>query len=253
LWFELGRAADRAARLLHYLGAGTLSLADLQDGIRRGWQDHYGREADVPAGLMPWEEELVARFVPSGADVLLIGCGSGRDVVALGARGCRVIGIDPSARALRTARQAVQERGVTAEFVEGFFEDVPLEGRFDAIIFSYYCYAFIPASRRRIAALRKAAALLKPGGHVIVSHSHNARRPLAILVWSARLMGALCQTDWRLEPGDLVWDSRGAARSYSYRHVFEAGEVEREASAASLQPVFDCNSDDGRAVALARG
>jgi hypothetical protein len=65
-------------------------------------------------------------------------------------------------------------------------------------------------------------------------------------------MGALCQTDWRLEPGDLVWDSRGTARSYSYRHVFAAGEVEREANAAGLQPVFDCNSDDGRAIALGR-
>ena len=248
LW--TGSAADRVARLSHYLAAGTLRLADLQDGIRDAWQDHYSRESDIPPVFMPWEQELVERFVPPGAGVLLIGCGSGRDVIALVARGCRVTGVEPSERALGRARRALLEQGLSADLVEGFFEDSPLSGRFDAIVFSYYCYASMPQSQRRVTALRKAAAQLSSGGHIIVSHA-CAVRPHLIFVRIARLAGVLSRSDWRVEPGDLLWANRGARPSYSYAHAFAPGEVEREAAAAGLRPVFSRESGDGRAVALA--
>lgn len=245
-----GKAVDRVARLSHYLAAGTLRLADLQGGIRDAWQDHYSRESDIPPAFMPWEQELVERFVPPGAGVLLIGCGSGRDVIALVARGCRVTGVEPSERALGAARRALLDQGLSAELVEGFFEDTHLSGQFEAIVFSYYSYACIPQTRRRIAALRKAGALLGPGGHVLVSHAH-ATRPRSIFVTLGRVAGVVSRSDWRIEEGDLLWANRGAGPSYSYAHAFAPGEVEREAAAAGLRPVFSRESGDGRAVALA--
>ena len=40
-------------------------------------------------GLMDWERDLFDRFVTPGATVLVIGAGTGRDVIPLVERGCR--------------------------------------------------------------------------------------------------------------------------------------------------------------------
>jgi hypothetical protein len=118
------------------------------------------------------------------------------------------------------------------------------------VIFSYYCYAAIPMASRRIAALKKAAALVNPGGHVIVSHAIGIERPRAALIRLARLAGALTRSDWRLEPGDLVANNRERVPSYSFTHVFEAGELEAEAAAADLRVVFDDQAEDNTAVTV---
>jgi SAM-dependent methyltransferase len=249
--FRIGRGADRAARVSRYLAGGVLRLADLRAGIRAGWQGHYERERPNTAGLMTWEQELADRFIPHGANVLVVGAGSGRDLVALAERGCRVTGIEPSSGALALARRTLADRRLTAALVEGFFEDAAIGGAFDAVLFSYYCYSCVPESRRRIAALAKAAALLKPGGHVIVSHANQAA-PGPVLIALARVMGALSRSDWRMEPGDRLWDNGGGRPSYSYSHAFGPGEVEREAAAAGLRCVFALPTEDGQAFVLDR-
>ena len=73
------------------------------------------------------------------------------------AGGYRVTALEPARLAIATCRRQLAMRGLSAEIIEGFFEDVPLPRRFDVIIFSGCCYNFMPESRRRIAALRKAA------------------------------------------------------------------------------------------------
>jgi hypothetical protein len=50
-------------------------------------------------------------------------------------------------------------------------------------------------------------------------------------------MAALCRTDWRLEAGDLVYSVGGGA-FYSYCHDPQSGEIDKEAAAAGLRPVF---------------
>ena len=83
-----------------------------------------------------------------------------------------------------------------------------------------------------------------------MSHSYRAK-PRAVFGTLARVMGAVCRTDWRLEPGDMVWENRGARLAYSYAHAFSPGEVEAEASAAGLRPVFTRETGDGRVIVLA--
>ncbi len=236
--FHAGKTADRSARLSHYLAAGTLRLADMRDSIRNTWQDFYEGDPARAPRLLPWEETLYDRFVPAGSHVLVVGCGSGRDLVALGQRGYQVTGIDPSERAITEARRRLLERKLSASLIAGFFEDAPVSGRFQAVIFSYYSYALIPVSRRRIEALKKAARLVAPGGHIVVSHAANIIPPRAFLIQLAQLSGRLFGSDWRLEPGDVVWDNRTTRPSYSYTHTFQPGELEHEAAAADLTPVF---------------
>ena len=81
-----------------------------------------------------------------------------------------VTGIEPASTSLEVARRLLATRGLSATLIDGFFEDVPLTGGFGAVIFSFYSYSYIPESHRRIAALRKAADHLTPGGHILVSY-----------------------------------------------------------------------------------
>jgi SAM-dependent methyltransferase len=234
LLLQIGRMAHRVARTSVYLAAGTRPIAAMQEDTRRAWQKFYDDHPSPDARLLPWEAAVVDQFVQPGADVLLIGCGSGRDLLPLIERGCRVTGIDPSNTALEIAGRLLADRGHSATLLTGFFEDSPIANSFDVVIFSYYSYAAIPMARRRIAALQKARALLEPGGHVVVSHAAGGARPRPLLVRLARWAGALTRSDWRLEPGDLVWSEPVDRLSISYSHLFENGELEREARAANL-------------------
>jgi SAM-dependent methyltransferase len=252
LLFQIGRAAERLARLTMYMSAGTRDLADMQKDNQQVWDAFYDNHPAHGSGLMSWEQDYADRFVPPGAEVLLIGCGSGRDLLPLVRRGCHVTGIDPSNTALTIAERTLRAEGLSATLINGFFEDTPISQIFDAVIFSYYSYSLMPVARRRIAALAKAAALLKSGGHVLVSHQKPTSRPHALLVTLGRMTGAVTRSNWRIEPGDLVWDNRGARPSFSYTHVFEGRELEREATAACLRVVCRRVTDDGVALVLTR-
>jgi SAM-dependent methyltransferase len=198
--FHLGRSADRVARATSYLAAGTRRMADLQADLRRSWDRFYTDHPSHDSTLLRWEAEIVDTFVRPGFDVLLVGCGSGRDLVPLVEHGCRVTGIDPSEAAITIAQRLLQMRGRSALLLTGFFEDLSIAGRFETVIFSYYAYASIPMSGRRRAALAKASALLKSDGHVIVSHAAGGTRPGAVLGQLGRIAGALSRSDWRIEP-----------------------------------------------------
>jgi SAM-dependent methyltransferase len=231
---QIGHAGRRVSRVSDYLSIAALRLDELKEGIRARWQDFSDADLDTAAGLMPWEQEMFERVAAPRTDVLVVGCGSGRDLFALIEQGCRVTGIDPAGDALDRAQRGLESRHLSAALIEGFFEDVPLSGRFDLVVFSHYCYALIPTARRRIAALEKASTVIKPGGQILVSYV-AAPRPRPILVTLGRMMGALCRSDWRIEPGDVVW---GLGQRLNFQHMFESGEVDQEAAAARLRPAF---------------
>jgi hypothetical protein len=42
------------------------------------------------------------------------------------------------------------------------------------------------------------------------------------------------RSDWRIEPGDLVWADRVDRRTIAYAHIFDDAELESEARAAHL-------------------
>lgn len=234
--FRVGRLFSRAGRVFTHLAAGTLRIADLRQGVARTWEDFGASDEAIAGGLMAWEEAAVARCLTVGDAVLLVGSGPGRDLVALAARGYRVTGVEPARRANDTARRHLVARGLSAEIVEGFFEDVALGSRFDAVVFSYCCYSFIPDSRRRVAALRKAADHLAPGGRILVSYL-TERPGHPVLMQLARAAAILSRSDWRPERGDILHAVDTTAPVYHYEHAFTAEEIEAEARRAGLRPV----------------
>src|SRR5688572_24440430 len=124
LW-STGWTFELAGRGLAHFAAGTLSLAALRTTIADGW-DHFGRrEDDILAGLMPWEEECYARFLRPEDRILLVGCGTGRDLIALLRQGRRVEGLDPAPGAIAVAREMLDRLGLTTELYTGSIEAFP--------------------------------------------------------------------------------------------------------------------------------
>jgi len=234
----VGRLLSRGARIFNYLAAGTQRLSDLRAGVERSWEAFNARDVDVGSGLLPWESRIVDRVVKPGDRLLIVGSGTGRDLVALAERGYTVTGVEPSSHARAIAEHSLERRHLAATIVGGFFEDAAMTERFDVIMFSYYCYCYIPMAARRIDILHKAGAALEPGGRVIVSYFARDRGRV-MLARVARWMAAVSGSDWRPEDGDGLYplESRRGPLRFHYEHTFVPGEIDREATAAGLRVV----------------
>ena len=249
--FRVGRLFALAHRFFNHVAAGTLRIDDLRAGIKHAWERDEARDEAIAFGLMDWEADLVTQFMTPQDLVLLVGSGPGRDLVALAGKGYRVTGVEPARRATATARRHLKSRGLSADIIEGFFEDVDVPEAFDVIIFSYCCYSFIPESGRRIGVLRKAAAHLADGGRIIVSYMvHRSGHPVWIRL--ARIAATLSGSDWHPERGDMLHSLDAKQPLFHYEHPFQPGEIDAEALAAGLRVVYHRDIRDNPVVVLER-
>ena len=116
--------------------------------------------------------------------VLDIGCGVGRHVVALRGRGVRAVGVEISSVAVAIAR----ERG--AEVIEASAFEHPTTSDWRTILL---LDGNIGIGGDAVRLLRRAAALLAPGGAVLVELDEPAGAPRAQRV---RLEGARASSHW---------------------------------------------------------
>jgi len=175
----------------------------------RRLNDRYqGAEGDAFA-----REELApvaARFLPAGGRVLEVGCGYGRNLVALAALPAALVaGSDPSAGELGRAREragalpAAQGARVALVRQEPF--RLPFaDGSFDLVVlWQVLEHVFGRESKLRV--LAESVRVLRPGGHLLVETPnqwfpfdyHDNRLPFAHWTGSRRLR------EW------LTWKVRG--------------------------------------------
>ncbi|MGH7318675.1 MAG: class I SAM-dependent methyltransferase, partial [Candidatus Rokuibacteriota bacterium] len=121
-------------------------------------------------GLGADEAALVDRFFDPGSRVLDVGCGAGREAIALAKRGLRVTAIDVQPAMIEQARLEAARAGVTVTFV---VQSVTAFGAspnsFAHVLFSPLVYAYIPSHARRIDTLARLRAALRGGGTIVFS------------------------------------------------------------------------------------
>lgn len=131
---------------------------------------------------------------PRGGSVLEVGCGTGRNLIAVGKAWpeAALFGIDISEAMLETARASTTKAGVDATFAQGDacdFDPQAAFGRatFDRVFISY-ALSMIPDWK---AALLQAASCVAPGGRLeIVDFGQQDRLPT---LWRRLLFGWLAQ------------------------------------------------------------
>jgi methionine biosynthesis protein MetW len=162
------------------------------DPLRYDWEGVFGKEdvREVPA--------IVARWLPSGASVLDVGCGAGAVTVLVSqGKDTRVLGVEPDpARA-----EAARAQGL--DIVTGFADEAFMakHGPFDVILFTDVL-EHLPAPGDMITLATKG---LRPGGFIIASVPNVAH-------WTVRfrlLLGRFNYTEYGImDATHLRWFTR---------------------------------------------
>jgi SAM-dependent methyltransferase len=242
---RVARGLELASKALAYLAAGVLRPADLGWAIAQVWEDFGHTESHVLSGLMPWEQEFYSRFLKPDDEILIVGCGSGRDLLALHRAGHSVEGLEAADRAAALARATLEKHGRAVPVTTGRIEDAALGKPFDAYIFSWFCYSYIPQRQTRIAALRRAREHLRPGGRILISYLVSDAPPRRLPRALTALVARLARSGWRPEPTDVISPGNPGIH---FEHQFCPDELATEARAAGLGVVFDQRKDHGMAV-----
>lgn len=163
---------SRGSGLFTALAIGACDEQELHERTTAYWDDleELQTEGHTCSGLMRWEHDVYERFLPGTGKIGLIGCGTGRDLLPLARLGYTMDGVDSSVRCIERARQTLEKLGVEAGL---YLADIssfrfPREP-YEAIIFSWYLYAYLAGSSRRVAILARLGQQLQPGGRILLS------------------------------------------------------------------------------------
>ena len=120
-----------------------------------------------------------------GVRTLDAGCGSGWFAIYMADHGNEVVGINFDGKAVAAAQRRVQMRGLAnARFIEGDLRELdrlaPELGTFDQII----CFETIEHIKDDAKLVRDLAAMLNPGGRLMLTTPSNERPPLIGEKWS---------------------------------------------------------------------
>jgi S-adenosylmethionine-diacylgycerolhomoserine-N-methlytransferase len=140
--------------------------ARIYDATR--WSFLFGRDAIL---------DLAAAAGPKPARILEVGCGTGRNLVALARRfpGAHLTGLDLSPAMLAIARRKTAALGPRVTLVQRAYGAPLDEARgFDLVLCSYALSMFNPGFEQAVAA---AARDLAPGGHLALVDFHATRFP----------------------------------------------------------------------------
>src|SRR5262249_8545821 len=114
---------DRAARVCTYAAAGALPFAGLRRAIEADWRTFNDDPESMNAGLFPAERRFIEQRVAPGSRILLVGSGTGRELIALSAGGFHVTGIEPVPRTRDLCCRALASRQLDADLRRGYIED----------------------------------------------------------------------------------------------------------------------------------
>ncbi len=126
-------------------------------------------DVDYIGGILEWNKNR---------KILDVGCGTGRHVTELAARGFDVTGIDLSESMLKQAKTGAKQAAVVARFLKKDARYFQMKNSFDLVLMLYGgAFGLMEADEMNARILRNAYNALKPGGILLMTVS-NALEPM---------------------------------------------------------------------------
>ncbi|MBL7196910.1 MAG: class I SAM-dependent methyltransferase [Candidatus Omnitrophica bacterium] len=124
-------------------------------------------------GLFKAEEILIEKYLQPGKNILVIGCATGREAIALARKGFNVTGIDISSEMIEKAKESAQKQNLNIDFEIGNVKNLKFGNEdFDcAIMFGNYAHIY--PRENRIKALKEIKRILKEKGILIIRAIRN--------------------------------------------------------------------------------
>jgi 2-polyprenyl-3-methyl-5-hydroxy-6-metoxy-1,4-benzoquinol methylase len=144
----------------------------MRDIIRKFSEQALLKEMNerVADGLRQWEREVVEEHFPPKGRLLNVGCGCGREAMALAKMGYEVFALDVTAKQLAQAKENARREGLRITFAETDGVSVPFgRTRFDVIILWTQVLGNIASRADRLRLLESCRGSLSPGGLVTAS------------------------------------------------------------------------------------
>jgi SAM-dependent methyltransferase len=154
----------------------------LPPGVNRGLWDYlhdpaiaHNYDASLAgSSLMQLDVAFVQQHCPDQARLIDLGCGTGRLLLAMAGRGCRVLGVDLSLPMLQVAAEKARQAGVAADLLQANLTQLEClaDGSFDCAACLFSTLGMIRGGVMRQRMVEHVHRLLRPGG-CFVLHVHN--------------------------------------------------------------------------------
>lgn len=189
------------------------------------------------SGFLDWEKTVQGTYFAKTGNVLDIGCGCGREAIALAQCGHTVTGIDLSETQVRIAAAIARECGCTIDFrsTDGLDLDFP-PGTFECVVIWSQVLGNVPGSRNRLALLEEAFRVTKPRG--ILSLSVHNRSVCERIALERGLV--VPSPGFDLEDGDFIEIGEPPTMGPCYWHYFARPELVELLAAAGFT-VLECD------------
>jgi SAM-dependent methyltransferase len=232
-------ASGRAPRALERALRGALAglwLGVLSDDELRALDERYYDSEGVyrtaewnERGLFGWERALVEAHFEPGGRVLVLGCGGGREVLALLEHGFEAIGYEPHRGLAAYADELLGARGYADRVHVAPRGELPPDApAADALVIGWGAYSLVRGHAARVRLLASARERLRGGAPLLLScfqatrHGRELRATRAIAAALRRARGRDA-----LELGDTLGPN--------LVHVFTPAELAAEVAAAGLE------------------
>lgn len=140
------------------------------DAQSHPWERIYSQEGHLFTEELPGLREAAGQFSRCGfRQILDLGCGNGRHVIALAALGFEVIGLDISQTGLGLSQEWLEQRALSAQLIQADTRSpFPLEGNcIDGLLSTQVIHHAYRA--QVMLAIAEIHRVLKPGGRAFVT------------------------------------------------------------------------------------
>lgn len=238
IFTSVGYLFHRLGNLFHALLPVMFSPRQLTDLLNKYYVHSYYSPNNIEAQTLDprafeldaWEADVCNRYGIDSGRILVLGCGWGREAIAIARRKVGVVGVDLNHDVLKVPRRIAKTHGYLADFHQASFLSLPYTpASFNFAIFSGTMYSAIPTRRGRQVLLNDLGRLVKPDGPIILSYQIQHQSASRLDRLSARLNAWLLQlpgANHQYQLGDVCLGSH-------FFHLFQdETELQRELEGA---------------------